>query len=456
MTADLASLASLHAAHVTALAARYAEVLARHGYDALLVHSGLPRKRTEFDDQYWPLRPTPFFEHWLALKEADCLLVVTPGGGSGKPRLVRRRVTDFWERPGVAESEGHLGAFDLRIADQYAPLKGEVPAGLLGTPGKRVAFVGDAKEVAAAMGIPAGEVNPPQLLVDLDALRTLKSPYEVACLAEANRRAALGHKAVLARFLAEDISELELHLTFLSATAQDDPETPYKNIVALGENAAVLHHVSYGRAGKAGPRSLLLDAGATAQGYCSDITRTAVKGHGEAADTFRGLLAGVEKFQQLLCDRARPGVPYESLHDESHRLLAELLVDARVVRGSAEEAVATGITRAFYPHGLGHSLGLQCHDVGCALVKPKKENPFLRNTSVVAEGQAFTVEPGVYFLDALLDPLRTSPAGKAVDFARVDALMPFGGIRIEDDLVVGPKGEPPRNLTRAVLGGSPA
>ena len=152
-----------------------------------------------------------------------------------------------------------------------------------------------------------------------------------------------------------------------------------------------------------------------------------------------------------LCAAVRVGSPYEDLHDESHRQAAEILRDAGIVRGALDEAVARGVTRAFYPHGLGHSLGLQTHDVGCALRQARSGNAFLRNTSDIAVGQVFTIEPGLYFIDDLLAPLRAGPEAALVDWKTVDALSPLGGVRIEDDLLVT-GGEPVvRNLTREHL-----
>jgi Xaa-Pro dipeptidase len=173
-----------------------------------------------------------------------------------------------------------------------------------------------------------------------------------------------------------------------------------------------------------------------------------VKGTGAAASAFGELVRRMERMQQQLCDQARPGLRYEELHERSHAGLAGILTELGVVKTSADEAVATGITRAFYPHGLGHSLGLQCHDVGCAEVKPRPENPFLRNTTVIAPDQVFTVEPGVYFIDMLLAPLRQGPNASRVDWKLTDALAELGGIRIEDDVHVRP-GAAPDNLTRA-------
>jgi len=283
----------------------------------------------------------------------------------------------------------------------------------------------------------------------LDRLRTRKSRYELLCLAEANRRAASGHQRVRDAFLQGDPSELELHLLYLAATGQDDPETPYKNIVALGAHAATLHHIHYGRRPE-GAQSLLLDAGASYQGYASDVTRTFAKGRGAAVDLFAELVRRLDTLQREACRRVAVGLPYERLHDQSHELLAPVLRDLGVARGSDGELVAAGVTRTFFPHGLGHSLGLQTHDVGCAEIRPRPENPFLRNTSEVAAGQVFTIEPGCYFIASLLEELRAGPGGRLVDWRVVDTLRPFGGVRVEDDLAVGEQAVD--NLTRRALG----
>lgn len=422
----------LYRAHVSALDKGYAVALSAAGFDGVVIHSGTPTKRTNVDDQYWPLRPTPEFQHWVPLSEPHCYVIVEAGK---KTRLVWPESKDFWERPAAPEATHFMSVLD--VSRDAAP---DLPKG------KRYCFIGDDTARAGTLGIDA--TNPPALVAALDALRTKKTAYEIACLVEANRRAALGHDAVRRAFEAGACSELDLHLVYLKATRQDDPETPYKNIVALGASAAVLHHVAYGR-DETRAESLLLDAGATYLGYGSDITRTWARSAASAGATFAGLVDAMEAMQQRLVSKVALGMPYEALHDESHRQVSAILREAGVARGSVEEIDAQGISRAFYPHGLGHSLGLQTHDVGCALLKPRKDNPFLRNTSKIEDGQVFTVEPGLYFIEGLLAPLRQTSAGKLVDWNVVDALAPFGGIRIEDDIFVSSSAT--RNMTREVL-----
>jgi Xaa-Pro dipeptidase len=445
---ETATLDRLQLDHVAELGSRYALVLAEQGWDAVAIHSGSIAKRTAFDDQYWPLRPVPHWQHWSPLAEADCALVVRAGR---KPKLLRMAAGSFWEKPAPPESDAFLEAFDVEPIGDASGVGQHLGAG-------RVAFVGEDLARGASWGIDAANVCPPALVAALDGLRAIKTAYEVACIAEANRRARAGHEALREAFGAGEASELDLHLGYLRATAQDDWETPYKNIVALGPNAATLHHVAYGRrAAKREAESLLVDAGATCRGYCADITRTWVKGSGAAAGAFAQIVAGVEAMQQRLCAGVRVGMSYERLHDESHRDVAAILREVGLVRASVDETVAAGVTRAFYPHGLGHSLGLQTHDVGCALRRPRADNTFLRNTTDVAAGQVFTIEPGIYFIEALLGPLRAGPAPSIVDFRVVDALAPLGGVRIEDDLHVVGGDRIVRNLTREVLpsGGGP-
>ncbi len=423
-------------------------------WDATVIHSGSPVKRSVFDDQYWPLRPVPHWQHWLPLATTDGALIVRPGR---KPQLVLVKAQSFWERPPPPVTHAFLDVFDVVTVDDPAAVKGYVGGG-------RVAFVGEDRARGASWGIPDDGLCPAALVGALDQLRVTKTPYEVACIAEANHRARAGHDALRSAFRERDASELSLHLLYLGATSQDDWETPYKNIVALGPNAATLHHVSYGVSSKvrgpdgSGAESLLVDAGATCRGYCADITRTWVKGNGASASAFAHLIAGVEAMQRRLCAAIRIGMAYEDLHDESHRQAAGVLRDAGIVQGSVAEAVATGVTRAFYPHGLGHSLGLQTHDVGCGLRQVRPGNAFLRNTTDIASGQVFTIEPGIYFIDDLLAPLRAGPHAELVDWKIVDALSPLGGIRIEDDVHVSAGDSLIRNLTREHLpaGGGPA
>jgi len=404
--------------------------LAAHGFDAVVLCSGSAALRSRFDDQSWPVIPTPAYAHWCPLVEADAFVVVRPGA---RPRLVRTIVEDYWEVASPPESSHFWPCFELV---EVAPGRAvdALPTG-------RVAVITRDPD-----GSPPGTVNPPALVAALDALRTRKTAYEIECLAEASRRAVRGHRRAAELFQTAAPSELELHLAYLAASEQDDLWAPYKGIVALGSHAAVLHFVAYTRDRVTGDTSLLIDAGARCLGYGSDITRTSVRGDGAAARRFGELLAQMELLQQEVIRRIKPGLPYEDLHDDSHRLLAGVLREVGIGRGSPEELVDRGITRALYPHGLGHSLGVTVHDVGLRPRPPRAENKFLRNTSVIEPGQVFTIEPGIYAIEPLLAPLQSDDRRDLVDWGAIAELRPFGGIRVEDNVVVEARGV--RNLTR--------
>ncbi|HWM88086.1 MAG TPA: Xaa-Pro dipeptidase [Kofleriaceae bacterium] len=429
--------APLYAAHVAHLNRAYAGALAEAGYDALVVHSGGVALKSRFDDAEWPLRVNPTFAHWLPLAEPEAWLIVQP---ERRPRLLRAHQVSYWEGPPPAVGDEVWAELD---AAEIAPdaVTGELPRG-------RVAFIGEDASRAAGAGFAAEHINPAALVAGLDHVRSLKTDYERECIAEANRRAVRGHQRVFGTFSVEDRSELDLHLLYLEVTAQDDHETPYKDIVAQGRHAGVLHHVFYDRQATRRPvQSLLVDAGATCRGYAADVTRTAIKGaDGGAASVFADLIVRIEALQQEVCRRVRPGLSYEELHDQAHQMLAPILRELDMVRAGDDELVSTGVTRRFLPHGLGHSLGIQVHDVGCRMRPPRADNPFLRNTTRITPGQVFTIEPGCYFIPELMDEMRSGAIADRVNWTLLDEMGEFGGVRIEDNVAVLDHGI--RNFTR--------
>ena len=136
-----------------------------------------------------------------------------------------------------------------------------------------------------------------------------------------------------------------------------------------------------------------------------------------------------------------------------HREVGRLLTDCGIVKSSPEEAFDSGVTEAFFPHGLGHLLGTQTHDIGGHLTdergtikRPDPRYPALRLTREIEPDMVFTIEPGIYFIPMLLAPIRERTD---IDWRLVDELTPCGGIRIEDNVVVTATGC--RNLTRPVF-----
>ena len=434
----MTSLADAYNNHVARLTESTVPILEAQGFDGAVIHSGRVVPKSQFDDLVWPFCPVPTFLHWADLAWPDCAIVVGPA----PVRLAVVRPNSYWEAPPEPDWP------HLRETLDVIELNDPDEVGRLLEPG-RWAFIGHDPQVAASLGLEDDAVNPEGLIRELHETRVHKTDYEIECIARANQTGARGHRIVAETFASGVRSELALHLSYLAATGQDDPETPYKNIVALGAHGAVLHHVSYRDVPRA--RSLLIDAGAVYRGYNADITRTMVAdGSGPDIDRFRALLEDMEDLQQRVCAAIRVGDNYEALHDLAHEALGNVLADGGLVHCSAEAATESGITRIFFPHGLGHGLGIQVHDVGHKNQAPRPENQFLRNTRDIEPRQVFTIEPGLYFIDQLLESVRAEPEGRDVNWEVVDRLRPFGGIRIEDNVLVLDEGAsaPIRNFTR--------
>ncbi|HJV23591.1 MAG TPA: Xaa-Pro dipeptidase [Holophagaceae bacterium] len=437
------TLKALFLDHLTTRRKQAEEALSHTGFEVLVLGSG--EHHTYFaDDQEAPFHAVPHFAHWCPIQGPHHLLVVRPGQ---KPTLIRFAPEDFWYEQADLEALWGGTPFWAEGFDIVEAATVEAVWERLGKPAK-AAFIGTDLENAGKAGL---ALNPDKLTKHLDWTRSFKTSYEVKCLEEATALAAKGHDAAQAAFLRGD-SELEIHHAYVQAVGCVDHELPYGTIVALDEKGAILHYEGK-RKGRNG-RVLLIDAGAKVLGYGSDITRT------WAAPTcdprFKALLVGMEKLQLELCDEVKPGLHYGELHKRGHLKIAALLHEAGILKVGAEEAVELGLSKPFFPHGLGHHLGIQVHDVAGKQLGPDgefkpspAEHPFLRTTRIIEEGQVFTVEPGLYFIPMLLRPFRTGEHAAKFDWQLIDALTPLGGIRIEDNLLVTATGH--RNLTRTHL-----
>ena len=149
-------------------------------------------------------------------------------------------------------------------------------------------------------------------------------------------------------------------MSYLAACQQREEEMPYNNIVAYNENSAVLHYQHLERAPRRHPALFLIDAGAQYRGYAADITRTYARGAGRFADLFKAM----DKAQLSLCDEIVAGRDYRDVHLSAHRVLGDVMHKIGLTKLSGQAALESGVTGVFFPHGIGHLLGLQVHDVG--------------------------------------------------------------------------------------------
>lgn len=414
--------------HIATLQQRTAEALQREGLEGLVIHAG-QSKRLFLDDNDYPFKVNPHFKAWVPVVDnPHCWLVVN---GVDKPKLIFYRPVDFWHKVPPEPNDFWTDSFDIVLLKQADAVEKYLPYDK-----KNYAYVGEYIEVASALGF--ANVNPDRALHYLHYQRAYKTDYELMCMREANRLAVLGHKAAKQAFLNGE-SEFAIKQSYNSAARHGDNDLPYTSIVALNEHASILHYMHCDLDAPGESRSFLIDAGATFNGYAADITRTYENG----GSRFAELIAQIDNITVTLADALKPGVAYTDIHLLAHDGIAQLLHDAGVVNLSPQDIVANKITKTFFPHGIGHFLGLQVHDVGGQVnddrgtpKPPPEEHPFLRCTRLVEARQVFTIEPGLYFIDSLLADLKASEASKFINWDVVDEFRPYGGIRIEDNIIV--------------------
>lgn len=431
------SFARYYADHIATVSKRFDAALEAAGFSQVAVFAG-SHHVAFLDDYEYPFKVNPQFKYWLPLQQAhDSFILYTPGS---KPMLVYYQPEDYWYLPPQAPSGYWVEHFDIRIVKQ--PDEAKAALATL----HNCAFVGEWQDRFGNWGFSA--INPEPLIQRLHYTRAAKTEYEIECMRIANARAAKAHRAAEQAFRG-GASEFEIHTAYCKSCGQTDDELPYHAIIALNEHAATLHYQFWNTNKPAQHHAFLIDAGAQINGYASDVTRT----FSAKPDDFQALIDALDIEQQRLAARVSPGLDYAALHLESHRTIAKLLHDFDFVKLDTAEIVASGISSAFFPHGLGHLLGLQVHDVGGRQAAPEggdiprpEGHPYLRTTRMLGENFVVTIEPGLYFIPSLLAALKADPHSSSINWARVDEFRKFGGIRIEDNVVARNSG--PENLTR--------
>jgi Xaa-Pro aminopeptidase len=278
-----------------------------------------------------------------------------------------------------------------------------------------------------------------ELRLGLSRVRRPKDPVELERMRVAQRatRAAF---AVAVPLLREEVSEREVQIELEAEAFRHGAEAmAYDTIVGSGLNSAVLHFAPTSRQFRIG-ELVLIDAGAQYLGYASDITRTYSIG-GQLDPAQQELHTIVHQSQLAAIERCQPGVEWRDVHLSAALVLAEGLVSYGILRGDPESLVVSGATWLFFPHGIGHLVGLGIRDAGGTPLPERrghpKPYPNLRIDLPLEPGMVVTVEPGIYFVSALLqDPERRQQHRGEVNWDLVGRLRDFGGIRIEDNVLI--------------------
>ncbi len=400
-----------------AIRAALARKLAGTGLIHLVGATPVPRN----SDVEYPFRQDSDFLYLTGVEEPGCHLVLDPEKRREAlfvPRIDNHHRVWLGHVPSPQEARRLFGVDRVLYADQLKK------------------FLGRRKVV------------PKALLRDaLDEMRACKTEGELSLMRRASAVSGAAHRAVMAA-ARPGMREYQVQALFDAECLKAGlKHLAYPSIVAAGANAAVLHYHRNDSLIRNGDM-LLVDAGAEFKGYPADITRT-FPINGRFTRRQRDVYQVVLEAQKSCIERARPAVVSADLHIHSMRVIAEGLKSLGILKGETDGLVENGAARLFYPHGLSHMLGLDVHD-RTGGKRRKMKNPTkipLRFVARLEPGFVITMEPGIYFIAALLkDPDLRRKHKTSVDFTKAEGFLDFGGVRIEDDVVIQ-AGGPPRNLT---------
>lgn len=301
----------------------------------------------------------------------------------------------------------------------------------------------------------------------MDAARVIKSPYEIKMMRKANSISAQAHINVL-RSIKYLENEAEIEAIFsATCTAGQAKQQSYGIIAGSGENASTLHYVANNEPLK-GRQLVCLDAGCEWECYASDVTRT-FPISGEYTTEAKEIYDLVTQMQDECIEMVKPGAIFLDIHLHAITVATAGLLKLGLLRdGTYEEIFKSRAAVAFFPHGLGHFMGLEVHDVGDGgnlLLGRKMGTKFVKSpelskdlgamatATVLEPNMVITVEPGIYFSRYALNLFsKDSRFGKYItkDEDLLEKYYPVGGVRIEDDILVTEDGY--ENLTTAPKG----
>jgi len=420
--------------------------------DGLILLPGNDEAPRNYLDNPYPFRQDSHFLYYVGTSHPGMAAVLLPGGREilfGAPEHPddvvwsgpHPTLGDFAERAGVSD---HRPLDDLPGILAEAAKQG-VPVHYL--PPYREA---NRRKLADWLGLRAAEVDAgasADLTAAVVAQREVKSAEEIREMEYAIGCSALMYRTAM-QVSRPGLKEARIMGMITGVALMEDLPMSFPPIVTV--HGEVLHNHGYGNELAEGDL-LLIDSGVESPGhYCSDITRTLPVGGVFSArqrDVYEVVLAA----QEAAIETVAPGTTNLEVHLAAARATAAGLKDLGLMQGDVDEAVAAGAHALFFPHGIGHMIGLDVHDmedlgdaVGYDPGVPRSEQfglGFLRLAKTLQPGFTITVEPGVYFIPALIDRWRA--AGTCADFIRFDRLEPyrgFGGIRIEDDVLVTGEG----------------
>ncbi|MFN8791200.1 MAG: aminopeptidase P N-terminal domain-containing protein [Bdellovibrionales bacterium] len=402
------------------------KVLAKLGSKALLVMAHPEYIRN--DDVHYPYRQDSNLYYLTGFEEPESALLLLPGKNPQEVLFVRRKnpERETWDgfRYGPQEAQTQFQIQQVYPIDEFEERTAELLKGYDGLyHHHRKDSALDAKVMDVLEKLRRGYGRSGYGLISLHDVtefmgefRVIKEEVELENLRKACEITAQGHLAAIRQTkpgMTERQVQALLSYEFMNRGAAREG---YNYIVASGASATTLHYNFNDQVCKDGDL-LLIDAGAEYNYYTGDITRTFPVSKRFSKAQLE-VYTRVLEVQKTLIGMVKPGVPFKKLHDTASELLTEAMIDLKLLSGRRDELIAANQHRKYYPHGVGHYLGLDVHDSGLYMTKAGEARP-------IEAGMCFTIEPGLYI-----------PAGDMSAPAELRGI----GVRIEDNVVVTSSG----------------
>lgn len=418
---------------------------------SVVVLQGGEQKQRYCTDTDMLFRQESFF-HWaFGVTEADCYGVINVGTGKSVlfvPKLPESYGTWMGEIYPKEHFQQKYAVDEVQYTCDIPDVLASMSAATLLTLRGQNTDSGSICREASFEGISRFQVNNTLLHPVIVECRLIKTDMELEVLRYTNRISSEAHKEIM-KHVKPGLKEYEMESLFqhYCYTRGGMRHTSYTCICGTGNNSSVLH---YGHAGAPNDKTIvdgdmcLFDMGGEYYCYSSDIT-CSFPANGTFTPDQRAVYEAVLKASRDVLAALKPGVKWTDMHRLADRVHLEELVKVGILRGSVEDMLKVHLGSVFMPHGLGHLLGIDVHDVGGYPEGVERINEpglkSLRMGRLVQKGMVLTVEPGIYFINHLLDQALANPAQSCFFNSQVLArFRGFGGVRIEDDIAVTASG----------------
>jgi len=413
----------------------------------VLIQGGKFKNRYSSDNE--PIfRQEPYFQYLFGVKEPDFFGMIDIHNNKSYLFIPRLPESYAWWMGKILPPSHFKELYEVdeaRYVDELEKvLAEELKVSLIYTLKGKDADSGNWSKEAKFPGIEKFTINNTLLFPHIVECRVFKTEEELKLLRYVNKITSEAHTMVMKK-TRPNMGEHQAEAIFRYETYYQGGcrNMAYTCICASGENGSVLH---YGHAAAPNSKELkdgemvVFDMGTEYHCYVSDITRSFPVNGKFTADQ-KIIYETVLAAQETVMKTMKPGVSWPDMHRLANRVICEELKKHGLLKGEVDDMMKNHIGALFMPHGLGHFMGIETHDCGGYPEGIEKiQEPGLRSLRsgrILQPNMVITVEPGIYFIEAILEPaFKDSSKNQFLNVERIKEFMNFGGVRIEDDVII--------------------